>query len=103
MNCLETVHDDLVALDDLHRHQKVPHVGTVVPLHLQHVAVHLVVHHGAVAVQLLLQVLRDLLQVEVVVEAGDGEDTLSSVTLLDADVHLVPGPAGRRLLVLERV
>ena len=65
-------------------------VVALVALELDDIADFFVVHDGAIAGELLLDDLEDLLEVEFAGDAGHGRQCLATITLLDADL-LVAG------------
>ena len=78
-------------LDDLVVHQERGRAHALVALQLDDRAELGVVDDGAVAAELLLEGLDDLLVVERLVEPLDGGQGLAAVALLDADVDIVLG------------
>ena len=78
-------------LHDLVVHQKGRRAHALVALQLDDRAQLGVVDDGAVAAELLLEGLDDLLVVERLVEPLDGGQGLAAVALLDADVDIVLG------------
>lgn len=77
------------------------HVRSLVATELDDLSALLVLLHGTVAREVLLEGLANALDVEVVGKTGDGRDTLSAISLLNADVHLFGG--GLPSLVLGRI
>ena len=82
-------------LHDLVVHQERRRAHALVALQLDDRAQFGVVDHGAVAAELLLEGLDDLLVVERLVEPLDGRQGLAAVALLDADVDIVLGRCRR--------
>jgi len=82
-------------LHDLVVHQERRRAHALVALQLDDRAQLGVVDHGAVAAELLLEGLDDLLVVERLVEPLDGRQGLAAVALLDADVDIVLGRCRR--------
>ena len=82
-------------LHDLVVHQERRRAHALVALQLDDRAQLGVVDHGAVAAELLLESLDDLLVVERLVEPLDGRQGLAAVALLDADVDIVLGRCRR--------
>ena len=78
-------------LHDLVVHQERRGAHALVALKLDDRSQLGVVDDGAVAAELLLEGLDDLLVVERLVEALDGRQGLAAVALLDADVDIVLG------------
>lgn len=87
---LETVHLHGFARDGetgLLVSQEGADVVALVALKLDDIADLFVVHDGAIASELLLDDLEDLLQVEFARDAGHGSQCLTTITLLDADLE----------------
>ena len=98
---LETVQDNAVVEANLLIDKKALDISPLIPRQLDDLP-HLLVHlHSPVAREVLLEGLANALDVEVVGKTGDGRDTLSAISLLDADVHLFGG--GLPSLVLGRI
>lgn len=81
--------------------EELHHVRSLVATELDDLSALLILLHGTVAREVLLEGLANALDVEVVGKTGDGRDTLSAISLLDADVHLFGG--GLPSLVLGRI
>jgi len=84
---LETVHLDLLSRGEATLGQQHADGLTLVPLQLNDLAVLWVLHHGAVAVELLLCRLHNLLEVILWVNALHCSQGLSAVSLLDTNVN----------------
>lgn len=100
---LETVQHQLRVRADLLVDQELADVRALVTRELDNLTELLVLHERAVAAKVLLERLQDTLDVEVVGEALHGRQTLATVTLLHADVHLAAADARVILGVRERV
>merc|ERR1719453_2977814 len=100
---LEAVHDDVVLLHELRLHEELLDVASLVALNLDDLTQLVVVDDGAVAVELLLELLENLLLVVRGIHALHRRQGLPTIPLLDAYVYLghgsgravVEGPAGR--------
>ena len=63
------------------------HVGSLVSTQLDDLSHFHILLHGAVATEILLEGLANALDIQVVGQTCHGCDTLSTVSLLDTDVH----------------
>ena len=89
---------DVVLLDEAGLDEELRGVLALIALQLNYLAELLVVNHIAVATELLLEILEDLLVAEVLLQPLDRCQALLPVPLLDADVHILLGPGGIRIL-----
>jgi hypothetical protein len=88
-HALETVDLDRLLVSDFLLEEEGLDGFALIALELQHLLPRfLVLEHSAVAAMLLLDRLLDLLQVQLRRETRHSRDTLTAVTLLDADMHL---------------
>jgi len=74
--------------------QKLLHILALIALQLDHLAHLRVVDNGAIAGELLLDHLEDLLLVELLRQALDGGQGFATIALLDTDVNVVGGLFG---------
>ena len=96
--------NELIFLDDFLVYKKRADLNPVVSLELDDVAKLLILDDGPIALQVLTQRLADFLQVKVVVETLHGQHALAPISLLDAQMHLVPRPrSGCNVGLLERI
>ena len=85
---------DLVLPDKASLNEEVGDVLTLVALELDDLAKLLVLHHGSVAAELLLEVLEDLLVAELLLQPLHCCQTLLSIPLLNSYVHILLCPGG---------
>jgi len=85
--------------------EELGHLGSLVALDLDDVPEFFILDDGAVAVEILLEGLQNLLVVELVRDALDGRQTLLTVSLLvtDVDVALLAATGAASIEVLPKV
>lgn len=88
--CLETVDLDVVLVDLNGLDEEFLDLQTLITLKLQDTSHLLVIDKGSIAGKLLLEHLKNFLQVKLLGESLDGGQSLSTVTLLDTDVCKCP-------------
>jgi hypothetical protein len=92
---------DGVLLNNAFGDEELGDVLPLVALELDDVAQFRVLDNGAVAAEILLEDLEHLFKVHLLRNARGGRERLSTIALLDADVHIVVLGGGRRRSVVE--
>lgn len=92
---LKPMYDDLSLAADVVLFQKVSHVRPLVALQLDNGTQCLIINDGSIGVASFLECLENLPQIQVIGQALNRYDTLTTITLLDANMH-------KRLLHLLR-
>ena len=95
-NWSKTMNLDLVLPDKASLNEEVGDVLTLVALELDDLAKLLVLHHGSVAAELLLEVLEDLLVAELLLQPLHCGQTLLPIPLLNSNMHILLCSGGIR-------
>lgn len=82
---------DLILLDEASGDQELGDVLALIALQLDHLPQLLVLHHVAVAAELLLQILENLLVAELLLQPLHRCQAFLPIPLLDAYVHILLG------------
>lgn len=85
---------DMVFLDQTSLNKKLRDVLALIALELNYLAQLLVPDHIAVAAELLLEILKDLLVAELLLQPLHRRQALLSVPLLNADMNILLGSGG---------
>ena len=83
----ETMDFDLLFSGKALLHKELSNSLSMVSLHLNNLSVSLVIDHGGIATECLLEMSDQLFEVDVVRETLDDADALSDCSLLELDMH----------------